>query len=230
VNLQRVEWRADIPAEELEPFQSSTGTCHGILHDTGFSAADVFGGRARWPEADVEILRKFMGSEKIQKDLSDARATLVAVREELRETMHLVAVTSLDALEDVCRRINESPKLGDSITLAASWLCEWIDYAMKVDGECKPEGFDYREYCLKIVDELEAWRSEDDELAAWAWGVGAEILDLYERCSDLDEEILLRDFCEDIDDPEIDDKGKYVRHLFAAALSYIHGWTNQTPS
>jgi hypothetical protein len=60
--------------------------------------------------------------------------------------------------------------------------------------------------------------------------VGAEILDLYERCSDLDEEILLRDFCEDIDDPEIDDKGKYVRHLFAAALSYIHGWTNQTPS
>lgn len=230
LNLQRVEWRPDIPTSELEPFNTSSGTDYGILHDTGFSAADVLERRVNWPECDIKVLRNFVGNENMRWILSELRTALVTVRGQLIEAGPRIEPTTPKGLDQVCQHILKSENLRDCVVSAASWLCEWIDFEMRVSGELKPEGFNHAEYCAEMADSMEAWSSENEELAAWAWSTGAEIIALYERCTQLDDSALTHQVCSEIDEPGIEDKEAYARHLFASALAFLHGWTHQPHS
>ena len=76
-----------------------------------------------------------------------------------------------------------------------------------------------------MAEEMEAWRGEDEELWAWAWGMAAEMFDLYEGSGQWTERQLVEEVCEEIDDVEAGEREPYARHLFMSAVAFIHGWS-----
>jgi hypothetical protein len=48
VQIKEVEWRPDIPAEELDVVETPGGLKRCILRDTGYSVEDVLAARAPW--------------------------------------------------------------------------------------------------------------------------------------------------------------------------------------
>jgi hypothetical protein len=77
-----------------------------------------------------------------------------------------------------------------------------------------------------MAEEMEAWRGEDEELWAWAWGMAAEMFDLYEESGQWSEQQLVDEVCEEIDDVEAGEREPYARHLFMSAVAFIHGWAH----
>jgi hypothetical protein len=130
----------------------------------------------------------------------------------------------LDCLRD---QIIDAESLKSCLTTGVSWLCEWIDREVAADGVSMTGCGDYREFCISMADEMEAWRGEDEELWTWAWGMAAEMLDLYEESGQWTDNQLIEQVCEEIDDVETGEKEPYARHLFMSALSFIHGWSHR---
>jgi hypothetical protein len=86
----------------------------------------------------------------------------------------------------------------------------------------------YRQFCLIQADEVEAWQGDEEELWVWAWSSAAELLEFYELSAHFSDGELAERFCSDCDDPGINDKEGYARHLIVSALAFIHGWATPT--
>jgi len=114
------------------------------------------------------------------------------------------------------------------LTLGASWLCEWIDRGLNLVGIDAVDVGGYRQFCLIQAEEVEAWQGEDEELWVWAWSAAAELLEFYELGAHWTNSELVETLCSDCDDPEINDKEGYARHLIVSALAFIHGWSQET--
>jgi hypothetical protein len=113
------------------------------------------------------------------------------------------------------------------LKLGASWLCEWIDKELALEGMNPLDVGGYRQFCLTQAEEMEAWQGEDEELWVWAWSSAAELLEFYELNAHWSDGELAEKFCRDCDDPEINDKEGYARHLIVSALAFIHGWSQE---
>lgn len=124
----------------------------------------------------------------------------------------------LDCFRD---RMLETKSLRSCLTMAACWLDEWIEQEMTAQDA---EATSARDFCISLAEDADAWRSEEQELEAWAWGAAAEILDLYEESARWSDQELSDRVCVEIDDPEIHDKEAYFRHLIISAVAFIHGW------
>jgi hypothetical protein len=133
---------------------------------------------------------------------------------------------STEWLDCLRGQIIDADSLKSSLTTGVSWLCEWIDRELADEGVSIGNVGDYRDFCTSMAEEMEAWRGEDEELWAWAWGMAAEMFDLYEESGQWTEEELVEEVCEEIDDVEAGEREPYARHLFMSALSFIHGWTH----
>ena len=134
------------------------------------------------------------------------------------------SVEFLDCLRD---QIIDAESLKSSLTTGVSWLCEWIDREMAAEGVWIADFADYRDFCISMAEEMEAWRGEDEELWAWAWGMAAEMFDLYEESGQWTERQLVEEVCEEIDDVEAGEREPYARHLFMSAVAFIHGWSHR---
>ena len=75
-----VEWRADIPAAELDPVETGKGERHGILSSSGFTVQDILRGRAPWSRSDIVAFRKFLGTPRISEWTRGLRKDLVWLR------------------------------------------------------------------------------------------------------------------------------------------------------
>jgi len=114
------------------------------------------------------------------------------------------------------------------LTLGVSWLCEWIDKGLTlVEAKAMDVG-GYRQFCLIQAEEVEAWQGDEEELWVWAWSSAAELLEFYELGAHFSDGELAERFCSDCDDPGINDKEGYARHLIVSALAFIHGWATPT--
>jgi hypothetical protein len=130
----------------------------------------------------------------------------------------------LDCLRD---QMIDADSLKACLTTGVSWLCEWIDRVASAEGISMAGLGDYRDFCTSMAEEMEAWRGEDEELWAWAWGMAAEMFDLYEESGQWTEEELVEEVCEEIDDVEAGERESYARHLFMSAVAFIHGWSHR---
>ncbi len=129
----------------------------------------------------------------------------------------------LDCLRD---QMIDAESLRSSLTTGVSWLCEWIDREVAAEGVAVANFGGYRVFCTSMAEEAEAWKSEDEELWAWAWGMAAEMFDLYEQSGQWSERQLIEEVCKEIDDVEAGEREPYARHLFMSAVAFIHGWAN----
>ena len=136
------------------------------------------------------------------------------------------AIAETDWLDHFRDSMLQAESFRACLTLGASWLCEWIDKALRLQGQ-GTDALDvsgYRQFCLAQADEMEAWQGEDEELWVWAWSAAAELLEFYELGAHWSDSELAERFCSDCDDPEISDKESYARHLLMSALAFVHGW------
>ena len=133
------------------------------------------------------------------------------------------SVEFLDCLRD---QIIDAESLKSSLTTGVSWLCEWIDREVAAEGVWIADFADYRDFCISMAEEMEAWRGEDEELWAWAWGMAAEMFDLYDESGQWTEVELIEEVTSEIDDVEAGEREPYARHLFMSAVAFIHGWAN----
>ena len=129
---------------------------------------------------------------------------------------------SLDCLRD---QIIDAESLKACLATGVSWLGEWIDREVAAEGVWIADFADYRDFCISMAEEMEAWRGEDEELWAWAWGMAAEMFDLYDESGQWSERQLVEEVCEEIDDVEAGEREPYARHLFMSAVAFIHGWS-----
>lgn len=129
----------------------------------------------------------------------------------------------LDCLRD---QMIEAVCLKACLTTGVTWLCEWIDLEVAADGVSMTNLGDYRDFCISKAEEMEAWRGEDEELWAWAWGMAAEMFDLYEESGQWSERQLVEKVCAEIDDVPACESEPYARHLFMSAVAFIHGWAH----
>jgi hypothetical protein len=127
----------------------------------------------------------------------------------------------LDCLRD---QIIDSESLKACLSTGVSWLGEWIDREVATQGVLMTDLGDYRDFCTSMAEEMEAWKGEDEELWTWAWGMAAEMFDLYELSSQWTEKELIEKVTSEIDDVEAGEREPYARHLFMSAVAFIHGW------
>lgn len=80
VSVDEVEWRAGVPAVEMDEFDTPDGVRHGIGNPTGFSVADVLAGRVSWPQADLDAFRRFVESPRICDQVQLFRARCLSLR------------------------------------------------------------------------------------------------------------------------------------------------------
>lgn len=134
------------------------------------------------------------------------------------------AIAETDWLDHFRDSMLQAESFRACLTLGASWLCEWIDKELALQGIDTLDVGGHREFCLAQADEMEAWQGEDEELWVWAWSAAAELLEFYEMGAHWPDSELVETLCSDCDDPEINDKEGYARHLIVSALAFIHGW------
>jgi hypothetical protein len=127
----------------------------------------------------------------------------------------------LDGLRD---QMIHAESLRSCLTIGVSWLCEWIDREATAEGISMAGVGDYRDFCASMAEEMESWQGEDEELWAWSWGMGAEMLDLYQESGQWTEQELIKKVISEIDDVDAGEREPYSRHLFMSALAFIHGW------
>jgi hypothetical protein len=140
------------------------------------------------------------------------------------------AIAETDWLDRFRDSMLQAESFRACLTLGASWLCEWIDKELALEGMDALDAGGHRQFCLAQAEEMEAWQGEDEELWVWAWNSAAELLELYELAGRWTDSKLLECFCKDFEDPEISDKEAYTRHLLLSALAFIHGWAQPEPS
>ena len=133
------------------------------------------------------------------------------------------SVEFLDCLRD---QIIDAESLKSSLTTGVSWLCQWIDREVAADGGLMTGCGDYRDFCTSMAEEMEAWRGEDEELWAWAWGAAGEMFRLYEAHGEMSNDELATLVCLQMDETDVGDKHGYARHLCLCAVSYVHGWAH----
>ena len=80
VQIKEVEWRPDIPAEELDVVETPGGLKRCILRDTGYSVEDVLAARAPWSRGDISALRAFILTRRIRGKVEFYRRWLVSLR------------------------------------------------------------------------------------------------------------------------------------------------------
>ena len=134
------------------------------------------------------------------------------------------AIAETDWLDRFRDSMLEAEGFKACLTLGASWLCEWIDKELALEGMDALDAGGYRQFCSAQAEEMEAWQGEDEELWVWAWSAAAELLEFYELGAHWSDSELAERFCSDCDDPEISDKESYARHLLMSALAFVHGW------
>lgn len=80
IRVKEVEFRPDIPAAELDVVETPVGLKRCILHDTGYSVADVLAARAPWSRGDICTLRRFLLSPRIREQVQFYRGWLISLR------------------------------------------------------------------------------------------------------------------------------------------------------
>ncbi len=83
--VKEVEFRTDIPAEELDLVELSGGLKRCILHDTGYSVADILAVRAPWSRGDISALRQFLLTPRIRQQIRFYRRWLISLRGKLTD-------------------------------------------------------------------------------------------------------------------------------------------------
>jgi hypothetical protein len=78
--VKEVDWRRDIPLEELDVVETSDGLRRCILRETGYSVDDVLMGRASWSKGDISALRAFILTPRIRAKVDFYRRLLVSLR------------------------------------------------------------------------------------------------------------------------------------------------------
>jgi hypothetical protein len=134
---------------------------------------------------------------------------------------------SMEFLDCLREQIIDAESLKACLTTGVSWRCEGIDREVAADGDLMTGCGDYRDFCTSMAEEMEAWRGEDEELWAWAWGMAAEMFDLYDESGEWTERQLVEEVCKEIDDVEAGEREPYARHLFMSAVAFIHGWSHR---
>lgn len=130
----------------------------------------------------------------------------------------------MEWLDCLRAQIIDAESLKSCLTTGVSWLCEWIDREVAADGASLTDLVDYRDFCNSMAEEMEAWKGEDEELWTWAWGMAAEMFDLYEESGQWPDRQLVEKVCAEIDDVPACEGEPYARHLFMSAVAFIHGW------
>jgi hypothetical protein len=85
LEVVEVEWRADIPDDELEEIETEEGRRRAVLHATGLTAAEVLRGRAGWSRPDIEAFRRFLQTPRIAGWVVELRDLLVSLRGRLTD-------------------------------------------------------------------------------------------------------------------------------------------------
>lgn len=80
LEVVEVEWRTDIPSEELDVIDTVDGPRHAIRHATGLTAADVLRGGSSWSRPDIEAFREFLKTPRIASWVVEMRDRLVSLR------------------------------------------------------------------------------------------------------------------------------------------------------
>lgn len=85
LEVVEVEWRSDIPPEELDRIDTAEGSRTAILHPIGLSAADVLRGRSSWSRPDIEAFREFLQTPRIASWALEMRGKLLSLRRYLTD-------------------------------------------------------------------------------------------------------------------------------------------------
>ena len=85
IRVKEVEWRPDIPSEELDIVETPRGLKSCILLDTGYSVSDVLAARVPWSRGDISALRQFILTPRIRQKVRFYQRWLTALRGKFTE-------------------------------------------------------------------------------------------------------------------------------------------------
>jgi hypothetical protein len=134
-------------------------------------------------------------------------------------------IASLEWLDIFKFRLERTESLKTCLSASVSWLSSWIDLEFRSDSPLIDVVLDYSGYCKEMAAEIETCQSEDDEFWIWSWGMAAEMFDLCDKSGLWTEQEMIEYLRNEINDVELSHRPNYARHLFLAAVAFIHGWT-----
>ena len=83
IGIVEIEWRPDIPAEELDTIHTTCGAKACIITDTGYTLADFLARRLPWSKEDVAAFFHFLKTQRIQDAIKLHHGHLLSRRDPL---------------------------------------------------------------------------------------------------------------------------------------------------